>query len=130
MTVMQGTYELEYALVWIFDASRTSDYVDYDPAEHPVFAFGTVLVIAAQHEVDGPVRLRLAIDDDAVSLDASSVELGKGQLDIPTGELAIAVTAGFEPVETAQVLPGTFEYRVYGDTPDSPAVVTVVLTRA
>jgi hypothetical protein len=112
-----GEYALEYALMWVFDpeGDLTDFPDDIDPAEIAVFAYESILVISAMHEVDGRVHLDVYVDEEPRLADAP-VHLGEGRLDVLSGRLAVAGSPSLEAESEFRIAGGLYDLTVYGDS--------------
>jgi hypothetical protein len=111
-----GQYSLEYALLWLFDPEvEPTDFPDVDPAEIAVFSFESIVAISAMHEVDGPVRLDLYLDEEP-RLDQAPINLGSGSVELFSGRLAVSGSPGLEVVDEFRLAGGVYDFAVHGDS--------------
>jgi len=111
-----GQYDLEYALLWLCDPeAEPTEFPDIDPAQIAVFSFESVVVISAVHEVDGPVRLDVYMDEEP-RLDLAPINLGAGSVELFSGRLAVSGSPGFEAVDEFRLAGGVYDFAVYGDS--------------
>jgi hypothetical protein len=129
VTHFSGEYALEHALLWLFDPEgEPTDFPDIDPAEIAVFSYESVLVVSAQHEVDGRVRLDVYVDEPP-QLDHVPINLGEGQFELFSGRLAVAGSPSFDIEDEFRLSAGLYELAVYGDSDAFSEHVVLHLTR-
>ena len=129
MARFSGEYALEHALLWLFDPEgEPTDFPDIDPAEIAVFSYESVLVVSAQHEVDGRVRLDVYVDEEP-KLDRVPVNLGEGQFELFSGRLAVAGSPSFEVEDEFRIAGGLYDLAVYGDSDAYSGHVVLHLVR-
>ena len=104
-------------MLWVFDpeGDLTDFPDDIDPAEIAVFAYESIMVISALHEVDGRVHLDVFVDE-APRLDKVPVHLGDGRLEVPSGRLAVAGSPSFDIEDEFRLAGGLYDLTVYGDS--------------
>jgi hypothetical protein len=116
MTHFSGEYSLDHALLWLFDPEgEPTDFPDIDPAEIAAFSYESVLVVSAQHEVDGRVRLDVYVDEPP-RLDDVPVDLGEGQFELYSGRLVVSGSPSFEPEDEFRIPGGLYDMAVHGDS--------------
>lgn len=125
-----GEYALEHALLWLFDPEgEETDFPDIDPAQIAAFSYESVLVVSAQHEVDGRVHLDVYVDEEPY-LDQVPVNLGEGQLELYSGRLAVASSPSFEVKDEFGFARGLYDLAVYGDSDAFSERVVLHLVRS
>jgi hypothetical protein len=126
-----GEFALEHALLWVFDpeGDLTDFPDDIDPAEIAVFAYESILVISAMHEVDGRVRLEVFVDE-APRLDQVPVHHGEGRLEVLSGRLAVAGSPSLDVEDEFRIAGGLYDLTVYGDSDAFSEYVVLHLVRA
>ena len=116
MAHFHGEYALEHALLWLFDPEgEPTDFPDIDPAEIAAFSYESVLVVSAQHEVDGRVRLDVYVDEEP-RLDQVPENLGEGQFELFSGRLAVSGSPSFEVKDEFLLPGGLYDLAVFGDS--------------
>ncbi|WP_142025246.1 hypothetical protein [Blastococcus colisei] len=111
----------------LFDDGVREDLPPFDLNDMPVFAFGSTLAVAAQHEMDGDVLIQVAVEEPCDLLRTPELA-AEGTLLLPTGQLHVYTSAWVDD-DVLSVRPGNYAFLVHTSAGDEPEFVSVVLTR-
>lgn len=124
--LLDGRFELEFGLLWFFDPEDTAA----DPARlvppATLVLSGQGGVIAAQHIVDGAVRVMVDLGSGGVPAGLEA-EIGSGVIRLPSGRLVLTGDGAAATRSDVSLAAGTYFVTVRGNAPVDPDVLHMEL---
>lgn len=121
--------DLEFGLLWFFDADATQSVVPRLTPPTTFALLGSIGVVAAQHLVDGPVHVIAQLSAGRLAI-SEQVTLGEGVISLRSGKMAVNGDATVEPAGVITVPAGTYRVRVSANSLVDPEEIEILLSPA
>ncbi len=123
---MTQTFDVPNGILFVLDPNNyDADIPEYDP-DAPTAATSTCVSVAAQADVDGPVRVSLDRAAEGGVANEGLTTVFRGSIETPTLTFAV-ITTGYSRKMELPVRGALTEFSVWVDEFDAPSVVRVIV---